>query len=669
MEEQVSIAEFKQKYEVARGLFKIFKDKIDLNELPINESKYDSEKLYHYLFHDCSMNENINHYFILFLYKMIILILLIIGLVYIGLQEKKKSTRNVILVVICLIAFCMSKEGFTLEYAITDGESDGRNGSMIGWPGQNQGTSPRAGTGEAATGGYPLITDGTTKFFFYFPKLFNTSDPSGAPIVIDSSGLSSGARGGGQVNCKVNEVPGVVAFNPSKSGASWTDPDGQSLITEYISCSVDPPQDFGADGSGTAVLQDLATGGPLIVDGTVVTATCAANESVSGNVCQACPAGTTRPAGDDPSGSDTSCTTTVVTATCAANESVIGNTCVACPPGTTRPAGDDPSSADTTCFAADGYNPFSGAACTTDSDCLNAATSRPGCVWSGDAGTFTCTVDSSGGGGGGGGAGGTAQQTCGTPDAFNRTVMVKDLLCGSGLHYNPAAASTTFSGDLFPAQSGVHSAVQSDYISKCCVADIGGPAVPIALTAAGDPVLDAHGNTVAAGAVLCSSTAAPADNSTNCGDWARGGECIRNPVYMLSQCATSCQCRQGQIYSPASSSIPYVGPLGGPDYTNKCCWTPPTPGQEGCSVVKGDPLEEGAENTTCNLFSADPDADPPVTGSCVRGSGSGSCTYVAAASAGSGTGSGYPALFFFILLVVGVAAVVYFWPELKELMA
>ena len=31
--------------------------KIDVNNLPIHSSKYDSEKLYQYLIHDCSMNE------------------------------------------------------------------------------------------------------------------------------------------------------------------------------------------------------------------------------------------------------------------------------------------------------------------------------------------------------------------------------------------------------------------------------------------------------------------------------------------------------------------------------------------------------------------------------------------------------------------------------------
>lgn len=49
--------DFNNKYPPSRGLFKIFKDKIDTENLPIHESKYDSEKLYNYLVYDCSMNE------------------------------------------------------------------------------------------------------------------------------------------------------------------------------------------------------------------------------------------------------------------------------------------------------------------------------------------------------------------------------------------------------------------------------------------------------------------------------------------------------------------------------------------------------------------------------------------------------------------------------------
>ena len=49
--------DFMNKYNVSRDLFKIFKDKINIDELPIHSSIYNSEKLYQYLVHECSMNE------------------------------------------------------------------------------------------------------------------------------------------------------------------------------------------------------------------------------------------------------------------------------------------------------------------------------------------------------------------------------------------------------------------------------------------------------------------------------------------------------------------------------------------------------------------------------------------------------------------------------------
>jgi len=50
------IEEFKSKYQVSRELFKIFSGKIDLENLPIHKSEYDSEKIYNYLVNECSMN-------------------------------------------------------------------------------------------------------------------------------------------------------------------------------------------------------------------------------------------------------------------------------------------------------------------------------------------------------------------------------------------------------------------------------------------------------------------------------------------------------------------------------------------------------------------------------------------------------------------------------------
>ena len=55
-EKTKDIEEFKSKYQVSRELFKIFSGKIDLENLPIHNSEYDSEKIYDYLVNICSMN-------------------------------------------------------------------------------------------------------------------------------------------------------------------------------------------------------------------------------------------------------------------------------------------------------------------------------------------------------------------------------------------------------------------------------------------------------------------------------------------------------------------------------------------------------------------------------------------------------------------------------------
>ena len=48
--------EFKNKYVASRGLFKVFDGKIDLENLPISKSVYDSNAIYKYLVNDCDMN-------------------------------------------------------------------------------------------------------------------------------------------------------------------------------------------------------------------------------------------------------------------------------------------------------------------------------------------------------------------------------------------------------------------------------------------------------------------------------------------------------------------------------------------------------------------------------------------------------------------------------------
>ena len=56
-DEKITIPEeFKNKYVASRGLFKVFDGKIDLENLPISVSKYDSDGIYKYLVNSCNMN-------------------------------------------------------------------------------------------------------------------------------------------------------------------------------------------------------------------------------------------------------------------------------------------------------------------------------------------------------------------------------------------------------------------------------------------------------------------------------------------------------------------------------------------------------------------------------------------------------------------------------------
>ena len=49
--------EFIQKYANSRKLFEIFKDKIDINNIPIHNSSCDYDKLNNYLINDCAISE------------------------------------------------------------------------------------------------------------------------------------------------------------------------------------------------------------------------------------------------------------------------------------------------------------------------------------------------------------------------------------------------------------------------------------------------------------------------------------------------------------------------------------------------------------------------------------------------------------------------------------
>jgi len=72
---------------------------------------------------------------------------------------------------------------------------------------------------------------------------------------------------------------------------------------------------------------------------------CSVNQYVVSNVCTNCAPGSTRPAGDDSTAADTTCTADI----CLVNQYVVSNVCTNCAPGYSRAAGDDATAADTTC--------------------------------------------------------------------------------------------------------------------------------------------------------------------------------------------------------------------------------------------------------------------------------------------------------------------------------
>ncbi|PKN46041.1 MAG: hypothetical protein CVU59_07260, partial [Deltaproteobacteria bacterium HGW-Deltaproteobacteria-17] len=78
---------------------------------------------------------------------------------------------------------------------------------------------------------------------------------------------------------------------------------------------------------------------------TCTVALCSVNQHVLNHVCVACAPGSTRSAGDDPTGSDTVCAPTL----CVADQYVLNHPCTACLPGSTRPAGDDATGSNTAC--------------------------------------------------------------------------------------------------------------------------------------------------------------------------------------------------------------------------------------------------------------------------------------------------------------------------------
>ena len=120
-----------------------------------------------------------------------------------------------------------------------------------------------------------------------------------------------------------------------------------------------------------------------------VVAACATNQRVSSGACVACPAGSTRAAGDPVCGGDTTCTATL----CATNERVSNNACVACTGSATNAAGDAATQSDTTCdgAACASNQHVSSSSCTACPAGTTRAAGDP--VYGGDT---TCTATACG---------------------------------------------------------------------------------------------------------------------------------------------------------------------------------------------------------------------------------------------------------------------------------
>ena len=174
---------------------------------------------------------------------------------------------------------------------------------------------------------------------------------------------------------------GGTAQQYANSGASgtktftWTAPaDLTSVLSVDISAGY-------AAGQGAVTRQTITL--------TRAATACGANERVSNNACVACPAGSTRTAGDPVYGGDTTCTATL----CATNERVSNNACVACAGSATNAAGDDATQSDTTCdgAACASNQHVSSSSCTACPAGTTRAAGDP--VYGGDT---TCTATACG---------------------------------------------------------------------------------------------------------------------------------------------------------------------------------------------------------------------------------------------------------------------------------
>jgi hypothetical protein len=165
-------------------------------------------------------------------------------------------------------------------------------------------------------------------------------DNSGRAVSISADGtiVAIGAHGNDAAGTRAGHVR-VYKYANSVWSKVGVDIDGKDE-NHFSGFSVS----LSADGSTVvigAIASDLSRGHVSVYN--YVKPPCEENQHVSGGTCEACPAGKSNPAGDDPNGADTECSP------CIENEHVLGGKCTACVEGKTRAAGDDPSGGDTAC--------------------------------------------------------------------------------------------------------------------------------------------------------------------------------------------------------------------------------------------------------------------------------------------------------------------------------
>ena len=237
---------------------------------------------------------------------------------------------------------------YAAKYAFAALKSDG---SIVSW-GSYVGTSP---TGDFTgvdiitnNGGFAALkSDGTVVTWGSTSLTAAPSGLSGVTKIVASQGAFTALKSDGTVvtwgsnsaggcdsgsgttsyNCKPSDLTGVTDIYATRQAfAAIT-----SIQSEYGPLIA---------GSGDSLVKNADT-----TCDTSSSSGCAQNERVVSNACAACPVGTTNAAGDDPTGSDTTCDPIL----CGANLRVVNNDCVSCPAGTTNDAGDDSSGADTNC--------------------------------------------------------------------------------------------------------------------------------------------------------------------------------------------------------------------------------------------------------------------------------------------------------------------------------